>query len=149
MSAAPPPPLPSPSRASPYKILQTSASSSLFRKSSELRFSKDNKKKNQIRCEQRSFESPQKWTVDCVSSGGDPIHIILKPPPRITMASSAGLDSTGKSSKRVCLFYCSEMKALAERIAAESDAIELRSITWRYYAFRLHFPILRYAYTYI
>ncbi|GMI83484.1 phosphoribosyl pyrophosphate (PRPP) synthase 3 [Hibiscus trionum] len=33
--------------------------------------------------------------------------------------------------KRVCLFYCNETKALAERIAAESDAIELRNINWR------------------
>lgn len=31
----------------------------------------------------------------------------------------------------MCLFYCAEMKDLAERVAAESDAIELRSITWR------------------
>lgn len=42
------------------------------------------------------------------------------------------LEGSGvKSSKRVCLFYCAEMKELAERVAAESDAIELRSITWR------------------
>ncbi|KAL0297013.1 UNVERIFIED_CONTAM: Ribose-phosphate pyrophosphokinase, mitochondrial [Sesamum radiatum] len=41
------------------------------------------------------------------------------------------LDSSLKNSKRICLFYCSEMKDLAERIAAESDAIELRSISWR------------------
>lgn len=42
------------------------------------------------------------------------------------------LDSSStRNSKKVCLFYCAEMKALAERIAAESDAIELRSISWR------------------
>ncbi|EPS71839.1 ribose-phosphate pyrophosphokinase 3, mitochondrial, partial [Genlisea aurea] len=33
--------------------------------------------------------------------------------------------------KKVCLFYCSEMKDLAEGIAAESDSVELRSIRWR------------------
>ncbi|KAL3511326.1 hypothetical protein ACH5RR_030727 [Cinchona calisaya] len=92
-----------------------------------------------VRCELRSLEnnssfaSPSpKWTVESVSgNGSDPIHIILKPPatPPLGMTS---LDSTAvKSSKRVCLYYCSEMKALAQRIAAESDAIELRSITWR------------------
>jgi ribose-phosphate pyrophosphokinase len=43
------------------------------------------------------------------------------------MVSTAEL----KNSRKICLFYCAEMKALAERIAAESDAIELRSITWR------------------
>ncbi|KAL2484508.1 Ribose-phosphate pyrophosphokinase 3 [Abeliophyllum distichum] len=83
--------------------------------------------KTAIKCELKN--SPQKWTIDCASSG-DPIHIILKPP--IPMASSSsGLDHSIKNSKRVCLFYCSEMKDIAERIAAESDAIELRSITWR------------------
>ena len=72
-----------------------------------------------------------KWTVDCVSgTGSDPIHIILKPP-ATTPLGMTSLDSAVKTSKRVCLFYCAEMKALAERIAAESDAIELRGITWR------------------
>lgn len=80
-----------------------------------------------IRCE---FENSQRWTVGCVS-GTDPIHIILKSP-SIPMASAAVLGSTVKNSKRVCLFYCNEMKDLAERIASQSDAIELRSITWRY-----------------
>ncbi|CAN4114252.1 unnamed protein product [Withania somnifera] len=47
------------------------------------------------------------------------------------MTSSAALGSSVKNSKRVCLFYCNEMKDLAERIASQSDAIELRSITWR------------------
>ncbi|XP_016508652.1 ribose-phosphate pyrophosphokinase 4 [Nicotiana tabacum] len=79
-----------------------------------------------IRCE---FESNQRWTVGCVSAT-DPIHIILKPP-SIPMSAAAALGSAGKNSKRVCLFYCDEMKDLAERIASQSDAIELRSITWR------------------
>ncbi|XP_075089273.1 ribose-phosphate pyrophosphokinase 3, mitochondrial isoform X2 [Nicotiana tabacum] len=79
-----------------------------------------------IRCE---FESNQRWTVGCVSAT-DPIHIILKPP-SIPMSAAAALGPAGKHSKRVCLFYCDEMKDLAERIASQSDAIELRSITWR------------------
>ncbi|KAF5940080.1 hypothetical protein HYC85_021247 [Camellia sinensis] len=52
----------------------------------------------------------------------------------------ASIDSTVKSAKKVCLFYCAEMEALAERVAAESDAIELRSITWR--TFQDGFPNL-------
>ncbi|KAI3452688.1 hypothetical protein Pfo_009352 [Paulownia fortunei] len=83
--------------------------------------------RNRIQCELKN-SPPQKWTIDCVSST-DPIHIILKPPNSTPMASS--LNSSLKNSKRVCLFYCSEMKDLAERIASESDAIELRSISWR------------------
>lgn len=35
------------------------------------------------------------------------------------------------SKKNVCLFFCEEMRNLAELIAMESDAIELRSIDWR------------------
>lgn len=31
----------------------------------------------------------------------------------------------------MCLFYCAEMEALAQRVAAELDAIELRAINWR------------------
>ncbi|KAL4198951.1 hypothetical protein AMTRI_Chr03g48690 [Amborella trichopoda] len=38
--------------------------------------------------------------------------------------------------KRVCLFYCDETRELAERVAAESDAVELRSISWRYLLLR-------------
>ncbi|CAA6661187.1 unnamed protein product [Spirodela intermedia] len=38
---------------------------------------------------------------------------------------------TPRSRKTVCLFFCEETRALAERVAAESDAIELRSINWR------------------
>ncbi|KAE9454641.1 hypothetical protein RHGRI_033395 [Rhododendron griersonianum] len=125
MTAIPaiPPTLPSPPSKTPTKTLTPSPSSLL----PNLQFST----KNRIRCDIRSFGSPQEWTVDCVT-GGDPIHIILKPPPfSIPMASNAALGSSAKNGKKVCLFYCAEMKDLAERVAAESDAIELRSITWR------------------
>lgn len=47
------------------------------------------------------------------------------------MAATATLDSPPKAANKVCLFYCAETKALAERVAAESDNIELRSISWR------------------
>ncbi|XP_073286760.1 ribose-phosphate pyrophosphokinase 4 isoform X2 [Primulina huaijiensis] len=91
-----------------------------------------------FRCEIMNPSSvPQNWTVDCVSST-DPIHIIIKPPSSIPLAST--MNSSLKNSKRVCLFHCSEMRDLAERIAAESDAIELRSISWR--AFEDGFPNL-------
>lgn len=35
-----------------------------------------------------------------------------------------------KNAKKVVLFYCAETQALAEKIAAESDSIELRTISW-------------------
>ncbi|XP_047269125.1 ribose-phosphate pyrophosphokinase 4 isoform X4 [Capsicum annuum] len=104
-----------------------SHSSNKLRNSSPIFHSRSFKRKDfSIRCES---ENSQRWTVGCVS-GTDPIHIILKPP-SIPMASSAALASAVKNSKRVCLFYCNEMKDLAERIASQNDSIELRSITWR------------------
>lgn len=48
------------------------------------------------------------------------------------MTSNMGaVDTNVKCSKKVCLFYCPETKALADGIAAQSDSIELRSINWR------------------
>ncbi|KAK9277685.1 hypothetical protein L1049_007232 [Liquidambar formosana] len=118
------PPLPAPSKnPSLLHLSKTSISSSPLLKPPELRYSKE-RHRNQIRCEIRSFENPQNWTVD-------PLRIIQNPSSSVSMAATAALDSPAKNSKRVCLFYCAETKALAERIAAESDAIELRSITWR------------------
>ncbi|KHN00385.1 Ribose-phosphate pyrophosphokinase 3, mitochondrial [Glycine soja] len=35
-----------------------------------------------------------------------------------------------KNAKRVVLFYCPETKVLAEKIAAQTDSIELRNISW-------------------
>ncbi|KAI7998553.1 hypothetical protein LOK49_LG10G00335 [Camellia lanceoleosa] len=134
-AAPPPPPPPSPAR-NPSKTLKLSSSSSpLLSKPPHLRSFVKNRR---IRCDLSSFDGRQKWTVDCVS-GSDPIHIILKPPPSSSIPM-ASIDSTVKSAKKVCLFYCAEMEALAERVAAESDAIELRSITWR--TFQDGFPNL-------
>ncbi|XP_034703573.1 ribose-phosphate pyrophosphokinase 4-like [Vitis riparia] len=82
------------------------------------------KDKFRFRCELTSFGKPQKWAVEFDST------TIPNPRP-VLMASTATLTSSPRNAKKVCLFYCAETKALAERIAAESDAIELRSITWR------------------
>ncbi|XP_071928777.1 ribose-phosphate pyrophosphokinase 4-like isoform X2 [Coffea arabica] len=119
-STAPPPP----------KFSGVSATPTKFPSSKPTLLLPSKNCKSLTRCELKSLDN-NKWTVDCVSgTGGDPIHIILKPP-ATTPLGMTSLDSAVKTSKRVCLFYCAEMKALAERIAAESDAIELRGITWR------------------
>ncbi|GAA0140759.1 nucleotide kinase [Lithospermum erythrorhizon] len=81
---------------------------------------------------QKGNNSAEKWTVDYVPGPDPGIHIILKPP--ISSPSTinfANNNNNFKGAKKVCLFYCSEMEELAQRIAAESDSIELRSITWR------------------
>ncbi|KAK8691545.1 hypothetical protein V6N13_075052 [Hibiscus sabdariffa] len=75
-----------------------------------------------FRCQIKSFENrPPNWNVDFLS-GTEPVHLNSPSPMSMDAASAV---------KRVCLFYCNETKALAERIAAESDAIELRNINWR------------------
>lgn len=56
-----------------------------------------------------------------------------------TAATSAS-ESASRTMKKVCLFYCPETHSLAERVAAQSDAIELRSINWR--KFKDGFPNL-------
>ncbi|KAH9320812.1 hypothetical protein KI387_015451, partial [Taxus chinensis] len=51
-----------------------------------------------------------------------------------TETAEIGLDGKMREKKNICLFYFSESHDLACRIAAESDAIELRSINWRNFA---------------
>lgn len=83
-----------------------------------------------IRCES---ENSRSWTaIDYQVSKIDPIHITPHSSPPLPMASA--IVEPSKHSKKVCLFYCSETKALAERVAAQSDAIELRTITWGTFA---------------
>lgn len=79
----------------------------------------------QICCELKSLANSQKRAVECLSDP-DPIRIIQNP-----KSLSMALNTSAKNPKKVCLFYSAETRALAERVAAESDAIELRSITWR------------------
>ena len=85
---------------------------------------------SKLRCEITSFEfdKPKNWA--------DPLRVIptfshSSSSMSMTAASASAMDSPVKNTKKVCLFYCAETKALAERVAAESDAIELRSINWR------------------
>ncbi|KVI05775.1 Phosphoribosyltransferase domain-containing protein [Cynara cardunculus var. scolymus] len=134
MAASPAPPPPS----LPYtnKPLIKTATALFHSSFHRQRFLSRNRAR--IQCEQSGFENGShhhhqqqqqlQWTVDCVA-GSDPIHIILKPP--AATASPMPMNSGLKSSKKVCLFYAAEMEALAKRIAAQSDAIELRSINWR------------------
>ncbi|XVE85136.1 hypothetical protein DITRI_Ditri17bG0067800 [Diplodiscus trichospermus] len=91
----------------------------------------NDKKYSRFRCQIKSFENqPPNWSVDFLS-GTEPFHLIQNSPSSMSMAVASASDSTVKTVKKVCLFYCAETKALAERIAAESDSIELRSIHWR------------------
>ncbi|KAM6562266.1 hypothetical protein CsatB_022264 [Cannabis sativa] len=81
----------------------------------------------QVRSEIKSFENSQNWTIETDSFRFVP-NSSSHSSSSLSMAAST---SAAKTSKKVCLFYCAETKALAERVASESDSIELRSITWR------------------
>ncbi|KAK9104376.1 hypothetical protein Scep_021220 [Stephania cephalantha] len=87
-------------------------------------------KTSTIDCEFKTFRNPRKWMVGCVSETNRHIGIVQNLVPS-TISMEAGAALKKKDLKKVYLFYCAETKALAERVAAESDAIELRSITWR------------------
>ncbi|XP_050120325.1 ribose-phosphate pyrophosphokinase 4-like [Malus sylvestris] len=79
---------------------------------------------NIIRCDNKSFGHPHNLTIERDS----PVHVFRDASEaQLSMAS----DSAGKKEKNVCLFYCAETKALAQNVAAQSDSIVLRSITWR------------------
>ncbi|GJS48116.1 ribose-phosphate pyrophosphokinase 4-like protein [Tanacetum coccineum] len=131
-SSQPPPPwLPLPHKQQPQLIQSTS---SLF----HISYKQRNRFPTNLNCHlsdngAHSYNQQQKqWTVDCVGAdGSEPIHIIIKPPVNSTVNSLAMSGGNLKNSKKVCLFYAAEMEELAKRIAAQSDAIELRGINWR------------------
>ncbi|KAM7251773.1 hypothetical protein ACFE04_023656 [Oxalis oulophora] len=75
--------------------------------------------------------------IYCVSNTDTLQHLVHHSSPKssshsLQMTSSAPIEAP--AAKRVCLFYCPEMEALAERVAAQSDAIELRGISWKKFA---------------
>lgn len=132
-AAAPPPPPPSSLEIHSSGSLNTSLNL-LFSKIPSL--SKPSWRNLRLSCRSklRGFDDSKNWTTVDYFPIADPIHIIHSSPSTapIPMAASASLDSAAKSAKQVCLFYCAETKPLAERVAALSDYIELRSITWRF-----------------
>ncbi|BAT99495.1 hypothetical protein VIGAN_10094200 [Vigna angularis var. angularis] len=89
-----------------------------------------------LRCEIKGFEGHRRWTFDRISdmnkdstalsnSISNPSSSFVSVP-AVTSASQFPT----KNAKKVVLFFCAETKALAEKIAADSDAIELRTISW-------------------
>ncbi|XP_010533914.1 PREDICTED: ribose-phosphate pyrophosphokinase 3, chloroplastic isoform X2 [Tarenaya hassleriana] len=114
-------------------------SSSLFSSSSSLHFLNPKSTTDvvrSVRCSVRSFESQSANRALDFLSNGDPISVIhpnsaSSNSASLSMAAASSSESATKCVKRVCLFYCDETKDLAERIAAQSDFIELRRINWK------------------
>lgn len=83
-----------------------------------------------VRCGVRSLENQSGHRSLDFLSNGDPISLINPNSSPISMAAASS-ESGSKCSKRVCLFHSDETRDLAERIVAQSDCIELRSINWK------------------
>lgn len=77
----------------------------------------------------QSIPHRRAWRLD---RAADAILPFNDPPadPAITTLPNASL-AAPKSSKQVHLFHAAETQALAERVAAQSDSIVLRSISWK------------------
>lgn len=119
-------PLPPPFPATSTKLLKlpTLSHSSLFRS-------------NFItKCEIRSFENHRNWTIEHFSNmnNNNNNNNNSSFSSSLVSASSASQHAM-KNSKKVVLFYSAETKSLAYNIASESDAIELRSISWGFVHF--------------
>lgn len=126
----------------PFKNPNTPVNSSRF--SSSVSFSRTyaigcSKIKRRIGCEIKNFENSYQWTVESVP-GTDPFSSIKNSAPTSTSvqmaaasaAAATALELSSKSdARKICLFFCAETKILAEKIAAETDGIELRNISWR------------------
>ncbi|KAJ0037992.1 hypothetical protein Pint_22888 [Pistacia integerrima] len=109
--------------------------SSLFTKLRNPLLVNQNIKLQPVRCQSqiKSFDNnnqPRRWSFEFLRQT-EPLHVIQTSDSPVSMAATSASESASKAVKKVCLFFCPETKALAERIAAQSDAIELRSINWR------------------
>uniref|UniRef100_A0A2P2INY2 ribose-phosphate diphosphokinase n=1 Tax=Rhizophora mucronata TaxID=61149 RepID=A0A2P2INY2_RHIMU len=130
--AAPPSPLQSPLKNPPFPDRSSAAKSPKLAPFLSVKpHSPGSQVDRTIRSEIKSFEN---WSPDLgvrfLSGATDHVHLMHGNSSPSSSASNSMAAAT-TTVKRVCLFYCAETKALAERVAAESDAIELRSITWR------------------
>ncbi|XP_027914593.1 ribose-phosphate pyrophosphokinase 4 [Vigna unguiculata] len=135
MAATPPPPSFSLPSNKPFSLKR---SHSLFHPS---RNNNNNNKSlfsfnSNLRCEIKGFEGHRRWTLDRISDMNKDSTALSNSStnPSSPLVSVSAVTSASqlptKNAKKVVLFFCAETKALAEKIAADSDAIELRTISW-------------------
>ncbi|KAK4261362.1 hypothetical protein QN277_004369 [Acacia crassicarpa] len=92
-------------------------------------------KSNRIsRCEIRCFEPRRSWTFEHVPEMIDSVQSNSSSSSSSSTVSVSAANAASqyptRNSKMVSLFYCDETKPLAQKIAAEFDAIKLRNINW-------------------
>jgi hypothetical protein len=103
---------------------------------SPLLLSSNNRSNFITSCEiRRSFENHRNWTIEHFSNNRDSIHSNNSNSFSSSLVSATASQLPMKNSKKVVLFYSAETKSLAYNIASESDAIELRSISWGFVSF--------------
>lgn len=61
------------------------------------------------------------------AGNGTGLHV----PPTVAPLAVPKMAGSMKTHKNVLLFYCEEMRDLAQQVVARNDDIELRSISWR------------------
>ncbi|CAO2197794.1 unnamed protein product, partial [Urochloa humidicola] len=64
------------------------------------------------------------------AANGSGLHV----PPGIAPLALPKMAGARGTQKNVLLFYCEEMRELAQQVVARNDDIELRSISWRTFA---------------
>ncbi|XP_039142778.1 ribose-phosphate pyrophosphokinase 4-like [Dioscorea cayenensis subsp. rotundata] len=82
-----------------------------------------------VRFQRRRVRSVLYGNGDITSSSTGEAFVSVPEVPSVPMM--LGSIPPKRPRKSVCLFYCEEMRELAEQVALESDAIQLRSINWR------------------
>ncbi|KAL2347381.1 hypothetical protein Fmac_001381 [Flemingia macrophylla] len=124
MAATPAPPSPSLSLPSNKSLsLKPSHSTLHFLPfSSNFSFPSD----SNLRCRGWTIERVSDMTKDTNTNG----NTTPSSPLVSVSAVAAATNFPTKNAKKVVLFFCPETKALAQKIAADSDAIELRTISW-------------------
>ncbi|CAL0314089.1 unnamed protein product [Lupinus luteus] len=130
MAAAPPAP---PFSLHPNKSLNLNSSHSLF-------LPQPVKHKNRyacsFNCEIKSFDNHniRTFTIEHATNMNKDNSIYNNNSFSSSLASLSVATSdsqfSAQNAKKVVLFYCAETKCLAEKIASETDAIELRTISW-------------------
>jgi hypothetical protein len=65
--------------------------------------------------------------LSAAAGNGTGIHV----PPAIAPLALPKMAGSRGTQKNILLFYCEEMRELAEQVVARNDDIELRSISWR------------------
>ncbi|MED6194653.1 ribose phosphate diphosphokinase subunit prs3 [Stylosanthes scabra] len=110
--------------------------SSPLHSSSHILLPNPNNNKNRFRITCEINNSLRSWSIEHVremnkdSSINTNTNSSSSSSSMLSVSAATSSEFRTKNAKKVVLFFCDETKSLAQKIAAESDAIELRTISW-------------------